>query len=252
MRVLYLGQKPIGEACFDICCHNENDKFKIVTAVSNKESKNTWWKSNRIYERCKQNGITFIDNRRPNEDIILQTILEKNIDMIISVGHKYILSAEILNAVNQNAINMHLAILPDYKGNYTYNHAILNEEKEYGITIHWMSEKVDQGDIIALPRFNISSKDTAYSLYNKSIELGLTTFGRIIGMLAAGQQLPRIKMNSGGCFYGRKSLDGKREIPSDADPNTIQKMSRAFYFPNFEAAYFVIGEMKYYVLPDCD
>lgn len=248
-KIMFLGQKPIGEQCFELLLKGQNSNYSIEVAVANKYSTNVWWHGNRIFEICKKKNIFFVDNVQKNEDILKKLIIDKKINFIVSVGHNWILSDEILQLVDYQAVNLHLAKLPDYKGNYTYNHAILNQEKTYGVTFHWMAAKVDAGDYIFVKEFPIEDDDTAYSLYIKSIDEGLGLFARFIEYINANERLPRVKMEGDGCFYSRKSLDGLREVHDCDDLKAISRKSRAFYFPPFENAYFYIDGKKYYICP---
>lgn len=249
-RVLYMGQKPIGERCFELLALNQNDCYQIAGVVSNQSVQNVWWHSNKPYQYSREHEIAFIDNEKRNEDAIIELIQKRNINLIISVGHNWILSEEILNTVKHEAVNLHLAKLPDYKGNYTYNHAILNGEKQYGVTLHWMDKKVDEGDYIYTALFRITDDDTAYSLYQKSIVEGEKVFEKYICCLKEDKSVPRKKIEGEGNFYSKSSLKGLREIKEIADSNEIQIKSRAFYFPPFESAYLLIGGKKYYIIPE--
>lgn len=251
-NIMFLGQKPIGESCFEQLLAKRNANYCIGAAVSNSDKDSVWWHDNRIFESCARENITFVDNKEKNEDKLKKLIIEKKINYIVSVGHSWILSNEILQLVNYQAVNLHLAKLPDYKGNYTYNHAILNQEKEYGVTFHWMAEKVDTGDYIFTIDFPIHDHDTAYSLYLKSIEKGLELFKKFVEYLENDKELPRRKMERKGVFYSRRSLEGLREIKEYNIPEEIARKSRAFYFPPFENAYFFIKGKKYYVIPETD
>lgn len=245
-----MGQKPIGERCFELLALNQNDYYQIAGVVSNQSSQNVWWHSNKPYQYSIEHEIAFIDNEKRNEDAIMELIQKLNINLIISVGHNWILSEKILDFVKHEAVNLHPAKLPDYKGNYTYNHAILNGEKQYGVTLHWMDKKVDEGDYIYTALFPIANDDTAYSLYQKSIVEGKKIFEKYICCLKEDKSAPRIKIEGEGTFYSKSSLQGLREIKKIADSNEIQIKSRAFYFPPFESAYLIIGEKKYYIIPE--
>ncbi len=250
LRIIFLGQKPIGEMCFEQLLKGQNDNYKVVAAVSNMDKSKTWWNGNKIYERCTEENIVFADNSKRNEEQIKEIIIRGNVNYIVSVGHGWILSNEVLRLVDDRAVNLHLAKLPEYKGNFTYNHAILNGEKTYGITFHWMSASVDQGDCIFTKEFPISEEDTAYSLYLKSIDEGVLLFGQFIDFISTGKGLPRKPMEGEEHFYSRKSLEGLREIEPDATPEDIVRKSRAFYFPPYENAYFKINGKKYFVYPE--
>ena len=249
MNIMYMGQKPIGEICFKHIIDMKDNRLNVSAVVSNQNT-DTWWRTNNIYQYAINHKIYFIDNRKRNTDIIKKTIVENHIDCIISVGHNWIVSEEILELVGYNAVNLHLAKLPQYQGNYTYNHAILNNEKEYGVTLHWMGKEVDEGNYLFMKTFPIEDDDTAYSLYMKSLEKGKEVFAAYLHILLDGGDMPKCAMVGNRCFYSKNSLDGLREIKNCADVEEIKRKSRAFYFPPFENAYFVIDETKYYVVPE--
>lgn len=249
-KIMFLGQRPIGELCFEQLLKGQNHNYCIAAVVTNKHSADVWWHSNKIYGSCVEANIPVADNSGRNEEILKKLIIDKKINYIVSVGHSWILSDEILQLVNYQAVNLHLAKLPDYKGNFTYNHAILNQEKEYGVTFHWMADKVDAGDYIFTKEFPVKDDDTAYSLYLKSVEEGLNLFKKFVEYIGSNKELPRRRMEGNGHFYSRKSLDGLREMQCYDNPEEIARISRAFYFPPFENAYFMINGKKYFVYPE--
>lgn len=248
-RVLYMGQKPIGEKCFKILIDNQNVNYKVVGLVSNQSCEKVWWHSNDIYRYGLKNGLPFIDNEHPNEDKVIELIRKEKVNFVISVGHNWILSEEILEIVKYESVNLHLAKLPEYKGNYTYNHAILNNEGEYGVTLHWMDKMVDRGDYIFAEQFKITDEDTALSLYEKSNKIGQKLFEKLIICIKEDMNIPRNPMEGEGKFYSRGSLQGLREISNLYDTDEIQRKSRAFYFPPFESAYVMISGKKFYIIP---
>lgn len=174
MNVMFLGQKNIGEKCFEMLI--ADDFFSIKVALSNKEYENTWWKSNNVYKLSMDNDIPFYDNKTKDNKLLLNLIDEYKISMIISVQHSFILSDEVLAKVNYNAYNLHMAKLPDYKGYHSFSHAILNKDDKYFVTIHKMAKDVDSGDIVCEYSFNIDVFDTAYSLYIKANKNSLGMF----------------------------------------------------------------------------
>lgn len=250
LKIMFLGQKPIGELCFEQLLAGQNSNYNIVAAVSNKDKENVWWNGNKIYERCKDENIAFLDNLKRNEEQIKELIINEKINSIVSVGHGWILSNEILELVDYEAVNLHLAKLPEYQGNFTYNHAILNGEKEYGVTLHWMTQHIDFGDYIFIKYFPVSDDDTAYSLYLKAVDEGMILFNQFIDFISEGKKLPRKQMEGEQHFYSRTSLQGLRQMQCSDKPEDIARKSRAFYFPPYESAYFLIGGKKYYVYPE--
>lgn len=249
-KIMYLGQKPIGEKCFSLLTDKELANVRLGAVVTNTDAERCWWKSNTIAEYALQNQIPLVSNDKRNVEEIKRLIAGNGINCIISVGHNWIIGKDVLELVDFRAFNLHLAKLPEYQGNFSYNHAILNGDKQYSCTLHWMTEAVDEGDYVEMPSFAIEPRDTAYALYEKSVELGIEMFSRFLDMLEEGVDIPRKKMTGKRCFYGRNSLDGKRQILEPGDAEEVDKKSRAFYFPPFEGAHILIDGCKYHVVPE--
>lgn len=245
IKILFLGQKPVGEDCFDILLQNKD--IEIIGVVSNVDSQTGWWGTNNIYKKCISEGIPILSNKKRNEEEIIELIEEKRPNYLLSVQHPWILPSNILELVNYQAINLHMAKLPDYKGWNSFSHAILNEEKEYGVTLHWIVEEVDAGAIAFEKLFLINDDDTAKSLYLKAHEVSLYLIRLLCSALISKQKIQKKAMPNNGSFYGKDSLESIKNINSAGVQSLkeIQKIARACYFPPFEPAYFMCGNNKF-------
>jgi methionyl-tRNA formyltransferase len=246
-RILFLGQKWLGEQCFDLLQSDQYDSLRICGVVSNVSTR-VWWKSNKIYQHCMTEGIPFMDNNGRNNKAIKAMITNLDINIVISVQHPWILPPDILSLVNFNAFNLHNAKLPEYKGHNACNHAILNGERYYTSTLHWLETKVDTGAIAFEETLDIAPDDTARSLYEKALQSGQTVFRELLDHLLHQKPIPREPMVGDEIFYPRGSIDQFREIKDILDPDQVDKRARALFFPPFEPAYYLLSGRKHYVL----
>lgn len=100
----------------------------------------------------------------------LSCLKKKNIDLIVSACGQ-IFDKELLAIPKIGVINRHSSLLPKYRGLWPIFWALLNEEKKLGVSIHWMAEKIDAGDIINQESFDVLDADTLESAYRKSFEI---------------------------------------------------------------------------------
>ena len=245
-KVLFLGQRPLGEACFNLAL--AADGIEIGAVASNK-SANVWWGSNGIYQRSQERNIPFIDNEFRNNDEILAAIRDFEVDMIMSVQHCWILTRDMIAAVGGNAFNLHMAKLPEYKGHYPFVHAILNGERNYTVTLHWMTPKVDYGDIAYEATFPIEPMDTAFDLYRKACDASIAIFKRLVSDVAQDRPPPASGMSGHHRFYSRNSLRDIERVHQLTDEDEVDRKSRALFFPPFTPAYAVVGGKRIYLLP---
>ncbi len=99
-------------------------------------------------------------------------VLEMNPDIVITCAYGQIIPNEILDFPKYKCVNVHASLLPKYRGGAPIHHAIMNGEKETGITIMYMAPGMDDGDIISQAKISIGENDTLGDLHDKLSELG--------------------------------------------------------------------------------
>lgn len=166
-----------------------------------------------------------------------EELVEFSPDYLLSIYYRFIIKKNILKIVDYKAMNSHPSLLPAYRGTKSSVWAILNNEKETGITFHYINEKIDDGNIILQKTISINNDDTAYSLYNKLISLFVLNFRSAFNML--------INNNLGYKQIG-KTTYYKRELPyngilnfEDINFAKAKLFVRAMYFPPHKGAVFL-------------
>jgi methionyl-tRNA formyltransferase len=101
-----------------------------------------------------------------------QCVLDFKPDIVVTCAYGQIIPTEILDYPKYKCVNVHASLLPKYRGGAPIHHAIMDGEKETGITIMYMAPGMDDGDIITQSRTEITSDDTAASLHDKLSKLG--------------------------------------------------------------------------------
>jgi len=107
------------------------------------------------------------NNQRLFERNCLKEIKENKIKFLCLAGFMKILSKNFIKNFNNRIINIHPSLLPKFKGLNTHSRALKSNEKYTGCTVHYVTDKLDSGDIILQKRIKIQKKDNAYSLEKK-------------------------------------------------------------------------------------
>jgi phosphoribosylglycinamide formyltransferase 1 len=107
------------------------------------------------------------------------------IDLIVLVGFLALIPKELIAAFPNKIINIHPALLPKYGGkgmygDHVHRAVIENNESEHGITIHYVNEEFDKGEIIFQEKFNISQSDNLDSIKSKIHDLEFEHLPKII------------------------------------------------------------------------
>ena len=139
--------------------------------------------------------------------------------------------------------NFHPAPLPGYKGRNLCYHAIMNGEKEFGATVHYMDEGFDTGDIIEVRKFPVQDDWTAWELSVMArMQTGIL-FEEYLPKILETRVFPRIP-NRGGTYY--KKTDIIEEVPvrpSDPFGQFVRAVSYKDHHPKIE-----IGGVKYEIV----
>ena len=148
-----------------------------------------------VLERAKLLGIPSVLFDRDNfynTTSILEDLKRRETDWIVLAGFLWLIPESILKAFPQRIINIHPALLPAFGGKgmfgmKVHQAVIASGDKESGITIHYVNEHYDEGNIVFQARCPISNEDTPEMLAAKIHELEYENFPVVIGKLVAGE-----------------------------------------------------------------
>ncbi len=121
-------------------------------------------------------------------DRVLNILQDHRIDLIVLAGFLWLIPDNILKAYPNRIVNIHPALLPKYGGkgmfgDRVHQAVIDNEEKESGISIHYVNEEYDEGEVIFQAKCPVNAQDTAESLAGKIHELEYKHFPEVVDRL---------------------------------------------------------------------
>jgi methionyl-tRNA formyltransferase len=149
------------------------------------------------------------------------------------------LKAPLLASPARGALNMHGSLLPKYRGRAPVNWAVLHGERETGATLHHMTEKPDNGDIVAQSAVPILPDDTAQEVFDKvTVAAEIALDGVLDALIAGTAPRRRQDLAQGGYFGGRRPEDGLIDWTRDAA--SIHNLVRAVA-PPYPGAFTTVG-----------
>lgn len=119
---------------------------------------------NVLKELAMDNNIDYLKHPNINSHDFLNEIQNYNCDLFVSMSFNQIFKSKIINMPSMKTINCHAGKLPFYRGRNILNWVLINDEKEFGITVHYMDEGIDTGDIILQKSYPITDQDDYGSL----------------------------------------------------------------------------------------
>ena len=145
-----------------------------------------------VFEKMKYLEIPCILINNSISTNLTKECLNFQPDLIILAGYLKKVPIELINIFKKKIINIHPSLLPKYGGKGMYgdnvhNQVLINKEKETGITIHYVNEKYDMGEIIFQKKINLHKSETLNTIKSKIKKLEMKYFPIIIYQLLYGR-----------------------------------------------------------------
>ncbi|MBU0620874.1 MAG: formyltransferase [Gammaproteobacteria bacterium] len=205
-RAVVFAYHNVGVRCLNVLLAHGVDVALVVTHRDNPKE-TIWFES--VQKLAELHGIPTITPDNPNLPEVVEQIQALQPDFYFSFYYREMLKAPLLAIPKYGALNMHGSLLPKYRGRVPVNWAIIRGETETGATLHYMTEKPDNGDIVAQQAVPILPNDTAHEVFNKVTVAAEIALNDVLPALLAGKA-PREKqdLSKGAYFGGRKAEDG--------------------------------------------
>lgn len=143
-----------------------------------------------VKQTAVQHQIRVLQPEKINHSPEMAEIIEMKPDFMITAAFGQFLPTKLLAAAQIAAINVHASLLPKYRGGAPVHYAVINGDKETGVTIMYMVKKMDAGDIIAQKKMPITKQDDTGSMFDKLSLLGRDLLMETLPHLVAGDVHP--------------------------------------------------------------
>ena len=189
---------------------------------------------------AKKVNAKFFEIQNINSEEIKQILRKNKLDLGISVNNPLLIKNKIINLFKFGILNAHAGDLPKYRGNACPNWAIINNEKSIGLSIHYMVEELDAGDILLKKKFKINSKTAIKDFYEFGENEIPKMFFECIKNIEKGKMKGK-KQNEKDVLrtFPRNKIDGK--IDWNKKANEIGRLIRASGTPFFGAYTYLEG-----------
>jgi len=159
----------------------DDDRFELCFIVPRYDTQDCVLK-----EWAEKLSIDFLPIKNVNSSDSINMFKKYEADLFISMSFNQILKSEILQVVPLGFINCHAGKLPFYRGRNILNWALINDEKEYGVTVHYVDEGVDTGDIIEQEVEPITDHDNYATLLDRAVQLCAKVLFKAVSKIEAG------------------------------------------------------------------
>ena len=210
---------------------NNDDRFQIQFVCSRFNSE-----YNVLVEFIKKYNIDILKYKNVNSPDFLQLVDKYKCDIFVSMSFDQIFKKNFIEYPPLKTINCHSGKLPFYRGRNVLNWVLINDEKEFGITVHYVDEGIDTGDIILQRTYPITDNDDYSTLLDKAYKECANILYTSLVKIYTGE-VSIIKQNSihPVGFYCTERKDEDETINWDTNSREIFNFVRALCKPGIVA-----------------
>lgn len=228
IKIIYAGTPEIATPLLRSL--KEDERFEVslvITQIDRPAGRKMELAPSPVKKEAEKLEIPIFQPNNINNPESVEKIKAENPDAMIVMAYGQILSSDVLNIPKQGCLNIHASLLPKYRGASPIQSAILNQEKETGISIMKMVEKMDAGPVFGKLSTPIEKDDNAITLAAKLTHLATHQSRDIIYSASTGEISPE-EQDEGSATYCVKIKKEDGNINWNEDADVIAAKIRAF------------------------
>jgi UDP-4-amino-4-deoxy-L-arabinose formyltransferase/UDP-glucuronic acid dehydrogenase (UDP-4-keto-hexauronic acid decarboxylating) len=228
MKTVVFAYHNMGLTGLDALVRHGYDIAAVFTHEDDPDE-NCWFGS--VKNWARQKNIAVYTTEKVNSLQWIEKIAAINPDTIFSFYYRKMICRKIIDLPRVGAFNLHGSLLPAYRGRCPVNWVIINAEAQTGVTLHYMIDKPDAGDIVGQKAVVIDFSDTAKTLYDKLCRAAKELLDELLPLIKSNQ-IPRRKQNlaEGSYYGGRRPEDGRIDWNKSAQDiyNLIRAVTKPY------------------------
>lgn len=227
MRILFLGTPEFAVPSLRALAEAGHEIALVVTRPDKPRGRGQHVEATPVKLAAQELSLPVEQPASVNNAEFIQHLRGAQPHLGVVVGFGQILSAEFLSVPAHGYVNVHASLLPKYRGAAPIQRALLNDETETGVTVQFVAEKLDSGDLISWDRIPIEPEDTLGSLEEKLAPVGTRLLVRAIAEIERGKA-PRIPQDESQATYAPSVKPEEARIDWVQPARRIVNQVRAF------------------------
>jgi methionyl-tRNA formyltransferase len=199
-----------------------------------------------IYEEFRKSNIPCIRNVDINSEKFFNILKKENVDIVFLLWWPKIVKEKIINMAKIGFVNLHPSLLPYNRGKHPYYWSIV-ENTPAGVSIHFINEKIDEGEIISQKIIETDITTTGETLYKNSIEEIIKLFKETYPKIIENNFNTKTVESSNGTFHLSKQIKSHSEINLESlyPAGELIDIMRARSFTGKKSSFFYLDNKRY-------
>lgn len=203
MKIVYMGTPDFAVAPLEALIRAGHQVTAVVTQPDKQRGRGKEVQMTPVKECALKHNIPVFQPIKIKEKEAVDRLREYPADIFVIAAFGQLLSEEILAMPPFGCVNIHASLLPSYRGAAPIQWAILNGEKETGVTIMQMEKGLDTGDMLLKKAIPIDPKETGESLHDKLMEVGAELIVEALPLIESGKIIPEKQEDSKSSYASR-------------------------------------------------
>jgi methionyl-tRNA formyltransferase len=189
-KIVFMGTPDFSVPVLKQIIHDGYDVIGVVTQPDRPVGRKKVLTPPPVKVEALKQGIPVFQPEKIRQKEELEDILQLQPDLIVTAAFGQILPKELLDAPKYGCINVHASLLPELRGGAPIHYAIMQGKEKTGVTIMYMVEKLDAGDMLTRVEVPINEEDNVGTMHEKLSEAGAALLSETIPLLLAGKLTP--------------------------------------------------------------
>jgi methionyl-tRNA formyltransferase len=199
-KIIFMGTPQFSVPVLQNLIKNDYDVIGVVTQPDRPVGRKKIMTPPPVKVEAEKQGIPVLQPEKIREKEELEKVLALKPDLIVTAAFGQILPKELLEAPQFGCINVHASLLPELRGGAPIHYSIIQGKSTTGVTIMYMVEKLDAGDMISSIEVDIDEKDHVGTLHDKLSEAGAKLLIDVLPGLLKGEISPQKQDESQATF----------------------------------------------------
>ena len=200
MRILFMGTPDIAAECLKALYAAGHDICAVYTRRDKPVGRKQVLTAPPVKEVALAHGTPVFQPRTLRDGSEDENIRALAPELIVVVAYGCILPKSVLEAPKYGCINLHVSLLPKYRGSAPVQWAVLNGDAETGVSIMQMDEGLDTGDVLCCEKIAIDPEETSGQLFDRVNAVGARVLCEVVPAIAAGTLKPQPQDHENACL----------------------------------------------------
>ncbi len=192
LRIVFMGTPEFAVPMLEVLVNSIHEVVGVVTAPDKPAGRGMQLTESDVKKCAKQHSLHILQPEKLKNENFLAELKALNADLFVVVAFRMLPEA-VWSMPTLGTINLHASLLPQYRGAAPINWAIINGEKETGVTTFFIQQEIDTGKIIFQEKIAIRDEENVGDLYAELMQLGAKVLGKTVDAIAGGNypQIPQ-------------------------------------------------------------